>query len=128
MNHATPETFKPGRMSEDERRAYEWALHQDFQSVAATYARILARYIERLPDESSVNQTAKHAGAVEGDSGQFWYYCAKCGRPLKRAAGFYACLDCEKEIKESIIHEAAQEIPEGQTFTVATQSEHNGSD
>ena len=64
--------------------------------------------LERLPDESSVNQTAAAAGAVEGDS-------ESCQRE--------DCRRIRQEITQRIIHEAAQEIPEGQTFTVTTQAE-----
>ena len=34
-------------MTPEEKRAYEWALNQKFNSVAASYARILAQYIQR---------------------------------------------------------------------------------
>ena len=34
-------------MTEEEAQAFEWALHQQFQSVAARYARTLAEYIKR---------------------------------------------------------------------------------
>jgi len=34
-------------MTEEEKQAYEWALSQRFESVAARYARILAQYIKR---------------------------------------------------------------------------------
>ena len=35
------------QMTNDERIAYEWAIKQQFQSVAARYARTLAKYIKR---------------------------------------------------------------------------------
>lgn len=35
-------------MGDDEIHAYEWAIKQLFQSVAADYARKLARYIKRV--------------------------------------------------------------------------------
>lgn len=34
-------------MTEEENQAYKWATSQEFQSVAARYAKVLARYIER---------------------------------------------------------------------------------
>jgi len=34
-------------MTEEEKQAYNWALKQEFQSVAARDARILAKYIQR---------------------------------------------------------------------------------
>ena len=34
-------------MTTEEQQAYDWALKQDFQSVATRYARILAKYIQR---------------------------------------------------------------------------------
>lgn len=34
-------------MTELEKQAYNWALKQQYQSVAASYARILAKYIQR---------------------------------------------------------------------------------
>ena len=37
-------------MSAEERTAYQWALHQSFQSVAAQYARALAGYIRAALD------------------------------------------------------------------------------
>lgn len=38
-------------MTTEEQQAYDWALKQQYQSVAADYARILAKYIQRQ-DES----------------------------------------------------------------------------
>ncbi len=34
-------------MTDDEAYAYQWALNQKFQSVAARYARTLAKFIRR---------------------------------------------------------------------------------
>ena len=34
-------------MNTEEKQAYDWALKQDFQSVAARYARTLVKYIEK---------------------------------------------------------------------------------
>ena len=34
-------------MTKEEKQAYTWALNQDFQSIAARYARILARYVQK---------------------------------------------------------------------------------
>jgi len=33
-------------MTEEQKQAYDWALHQQYNSVAARYARILALYIK----------------------------------------------------------------------------------
>ena len=38
-------------MTEEEVQAYKWVLNQIFQSVAARYARILAKYIERINED-----------------------------------------------------------------------------
>jgi hypothetical protein len=35
------------RMTDKEKAAYQWALNQDFTSVAATYAKTLAECIQR---------------------------------------------------------------------------------
>ena len=35
-------------MNTEERRAFEWAINQEHQSVAARYARTLARYIKSI--------------------------------------------------------------------------------
>ena len=46
-------------MTVEEKQAYEWALKQDFNSVAARYARSLANYIQRIGAvEQSVQRTA----------------------------------------------------------------------
>lgn len=34
-------------MTEEENQAYKWATSQGFQSIAARYAKVLAKYIER---------------------------------------------------------------------------------
>lgn len=34
-------------LTDEEKQAYEWALNQQFQSVAARYARILAKYLPK---------------------------------------------------------------------------------
>lgn len=76
--------------------------------------------LERLPDESNDDKAAATAGTVEGDS----------AKPCERED----CRRIRQELTQRIIREAAQEIPEGKTFTVATQaesaaqSEHNGTD
>lgn len=45
------------KMTVEEEQAYKWALHQPFESVAARYARVLARYIERsLADEQAADE------------------------------------------------------------------------
>lgn len=38
----------PLSMTLEETRAYQWSLSQQFGSVSATYARILAEYIEKV--------------------------------------------------------------------------------
>lgn len=38
------------KMTKDEKQAYEWALKQEYNSVAAKYSKILAKYIERMKD------------------------------------------------------------------------------
>ena len=43
-------------MTDEELKAYNWALSQPFPSVAARYARILAKYIERLKNNTSFDQ------------------------------------------------------------------------
>jgi len=35
-------------MNTQEQRAFDWAMNQQYQSVAATYARALAQYIKRV--------------------------------------------------------------------------------
>lgn len=42
------------KMTDDERKAYEWAKSQDFTSVAATHARTLAKYIERCKSDEAM--------------------------------------------------------------------------
>lgn len=37
--------------SPEETKALEWAKNQNFTSVAATYARLLAGYIDRLEEQ-----------------------------------------------------------------------------
>ena len=39
------------KMSDEEKRAYDWALEQKFPSVSARYARLLAFYIKRIIDK-----------------------------------------------------------------------------
>lgn len=41
-------------MLKEEKEAYEWAKNQQYQSVAARYARILANYTDKL--EAQVKQ------------------------------------------------------------------------
>jgi len=62
------------QMTNDERIAYEWAIKQQFQSVAARYARTLAKYIKRSgltpvvgdaaspPDSGEQTRTSGQAG------------------------------------------------------------------
>jgi hypothetical protein len=44
------EEKKTNNMTKEEKTAFEWALNQKFTSVAARYARILARYILKTED------------------------------------------------------------------------------
>ncbi len=39
-------------MTEDQKQAYNWAKNQNFRSVAAQYARILAEFVDELQAES----------------------------------------------------------------------------
>jgi len=41
-------------MTDSEQKAYDWALGQEFQSVAASYARILAQFIKRIDVRSAI--------------------------------------------------------------------------
>ncbi len=43
-------------MIKEQKEAYEWALNQQFQSVAARYARALAEYIRGLRQNNSFDQ------------------------------------------------------------------------
>lgn len=56
------------QMTEEERRAYEWALNQQYQSIAARDARTLARFIYRT--QAALAQLAEwethRPGIVEG--------------------------------------------------------------
>jgi hypothetical protein len=57
------------QMTRDEKIAYEWAIKQQFQSVSARYARVLAEYIKRsdltpVAGDGAGGQT----GDVEGET------------------------------------------------------------
>ena len=127
-DYATPETFKPGERwlvsltGTDVVEAYclEWSPTNLFckckfpsfeEGEQVQWLRFVSNIelLERLPDESSVNQAAATAGSVEGNS----------AKPCERED----CRRIRQELTQRIIHEAAQEIPEGKTFTVATQAE-----
>lgn len=55
-------------MTQEEKQAYEWALKQQFESVAARNARVLAKYIGRKESaQQSVQRTA----------------CTACGSTLR---------------------------------------------
>ena len=41
-------------MNDQEKIAYEWALNQDHKSVAASYARILAKYIQKTDGATKI--------------------------------------------------------------------------
>ena len=60
------------KMTPEEKQAYEWALNQKFNSVAARYARVLAQYIERtvqIEDNGIVGQMFfVEAPNFEGDA------------------------------------------------------------
>lgn len=69
-------------MTPEEQRAFEWALNQQYQSVSARYARILALYIQRAVDpytseraDSAMFSAAQHrvqptSGGRGKDKGQ----------------------------------------------------------
>lgn len=59
------------RMTEEERKAYEWAKKQEFNSVAATYARALAAYITKATEanvraDAAIERLRGFANAVIG--------------------------------------------------------------
>jgi hypothetical protein len=43
-------------LSDNEKRAYEWALNQQFTSVAAEYAKLLATALKRLMEANKDSQ------------------------------------------------------------------------
>lgn len=49
------------QMTDEEKQAYKWAMNQDFFSVAAKNAKVLAEYIERntLEPDQVVSQVIK---------------------------------------------------------------------
>ncbi len=49
---ARPETGV--KMTKEEQEAFDWAINQEYQSVAARYARTLAKYIQRNHDYGEV--------------------------------------------------------------------------
>lgn len=136
MLSGTPKTFKPGErwlvrdfaQKLHDVTCLEWSPSLLRVRVFWNLERVWieasslsgCELIERLPDESSVNQAATAARTVESDS----------AKPCQRED----CRRIRQELTQRIIHEAAQEIEEGKTPTVATQaeiaaqSEHNGSD
>ena len=64
-------------MNQEQRQAYEWAKNQDYQSVAARYAKILAGLIDEMnpPNEPL---TLKQLREMDGEPvydylGQEWY-------------------------------------------------------
>lgn len=123
--YATPENFKPGErwLVKDnefsrelcEVRCLEWSpsgIRCKFEYVnsgSRNWSDTTHWYlVERLPDESKVDKTAEPARTVENDS-------ELCQREDCRAI--------RQELTQRIIHEAAQEIAQGKTFTVATSEE-----
>ena len=121
---ATPETFKPGErwlvrdfaQKLHDVTCLEWSPSLLRVRVFWNLERVWieasslsgCELIERLPDESKTNQAAEPARAVEDDS-------ELCQREDCRAI--------RQELTQRIIHEAAQEIAQGKTFTVATSEE-----
>lgn len=56
-------------MTKEEEHAYNWAREQQFQSVAARYARVLAGYIQRCnAGESTPTESADRTPSTS-DSG-----------------------------------------------------------
>lgn len=125
--YATPENFKPGErwlaVSEGwqslqgpfhEVECIEWSPSGKYVKVRFLTSGIVLWFpdvpylLERLPDESKVDKTAEPARTVEDDS-------ELCQREDCRAI--------RQELTQRIIHEAAQEIAQGKTFTVATSEE-----
>lgn len=64
-------------MNQEQRQAYEWAKNQDYQSVAARYAKILAGLVDEIatPNEPlTLEQLRKMDGEPVYDYlGQEWY-------------------------------------------------------
>jgi|GEM_PF-6082612 len=53
-------------MTTEEKKAFEWALNQNYNSVAATYARILAKYIRNnAEEENRLEDMLFEMGAME---------------------------------------------------------------
>lgn len=71
-------------MNQEQRQAYEWAKNQDYQSVAARYAKILAGLVDEIatPNEPlTLEQLREMDGEpvyivfspdVDGEKLQFW--------------------------------------------------------
>jgi predicted nucleic acid-binding Zn ribbon protein len=54
-------------MTKEEEHAYNWAREQQFQSVAARYARVLAGYIQRCnTSESTPTDSSDRAPSTSG--------------------------------------------------------------
>ncbi len=126
-SYATPDNFKPGErwlaVSEEwqlmrgpfhDVKCLEWSPTKKYVKVQFLTSGIISwlfdtfYLLERLPDESKTNQAAEPARAVEDDS-------ELCQREDCRAI--------RQELTQRIIHEAAQEIAQGKTFTIATSEE-----
>ena len=54
-------------MNQEQRQAYEWAKNQDYQSVAARYAKILAGLINEMNAPSVVRCSHDGRGRGDGD-------------------------------------------------------------
>jgi len=61
-------------MTLEEKKAFEWAIKQEYPSVAARMARLLAKYICRLSD-------AEHRDGAEGGQVSQTIPCPSCGAP-----------------------------------------------
>lgn len=73
-------------MTEDEYKAYQWALNQNYQSVAARYAKILAKYIQKT-DKSKFVESEGHANWCGGGyttNVEEGIKCLVCQRIIKR--------------------------------------------
>ncbi len=52
-------------MTEDQKQAYNWAKNQNFRSVAAQYAKILAELVDELQAENHLIPMGKMGKAHE---------------------------------------------------------------
>lgn len=55
-------TSQPIKLTDEEQQAFHWAMKQDFQSVAARYAKVLAKALQRAgADFAHTDACAKEA-------------------------------------------------------------------